>query len=96
MWNYAAPSETSPTKTITLRFQGVAANASATIERVDSTHGDPLPAYEKMGRPANPTMQQIEVLRKAGQLPAPDKQALSQGSITLQVPSQGLVVLEVR
>lgn len=96
VWNYAAPSESSPTKTVTLRFQGVAPNAAATIERVDSTHGDPLPAYEKMDRPAFPTMQQIEALRKAGQLPSAEKLALSQGSITLQIPSQGLVVLQIK
>ncbi|MGH9522218.1 MAG: GH39 family glycosyl hydrolase, partial [Terriglobales bacterium] len=96
LWNYAAPSETAPVKTITLRFTGVPANASATISRVDSEHGDPLAAYDGMGKPAYPTMQQIEELRKAAQMPAPQTESLNQGSITLQIPSQGLVLLQVK
>jgi xylan 1,4-beta-xylosidase len=96
VWNYAAPSQEVPARTITLQFKGVPASASVQISRVDLAHGDPLPAYERMGKPASPTMAQIEQLRAAAQLPPPEKQRLRQGAITLQVPSQGLVFLQFR
>ena len=96
VWNYAGPSQQVPVKTVTLRFSGMPAAATATISRVDATHGDPLPAYDRMGKPASPTMAQIEQLRTAAQLPPPETQRLQQGSITIQVPSQGLVLVQVR
>ncbi len=96
VWNYAPPSQQVPPKTITLRFRGVPPSASVLISRVDRAHGDPLPAYEQMGKPASPTTLQIEKLRAAAQLPPPEQQALRGGAITLQVPSQGLVLLEIR
>ena len=95
-WNYAPPAEQVPTKNLTLNFRGVPSNASVTVSRVDTTHGDPRAAYERMGRPASPTMAQIEELRKAAELPSPEHQTLQNGALTLQIPSQGLVVLEIR
>ncbi len=95
VWNYAPPSQSVPAKIFTLRFRGVSPTNLVTISRLDADHGNALPTYERMGKPASPTMAQIEQLRAAAQLPPPEKQTLQQGLMTLQVPSQGLVLLEV-
>jgi len=95
VWNYAPPSESVPEKTISLKFAGVAANALATIWRVDVSHGNALTTYKAMGAPVSPTIAQIEQLRAAALLPPPEKRALQQGVIIVQVPSQGLVLLEI-
>ena len=42
-----------------------AASAQASISRVDRDHGDPHPAYEKMGSPVYPTQAQLEKLRQS-------------------------------
>jgi len=95
VWNYAPPSESVPEKTISLKFAGVAANALATIWRVDVSHGNALTTYKAMGAPVSPTIAQIEQLRAAALLPPPEKRMLQQGVIIVQVPSQGLVLLEI-
>ena len=95
VWNYAPPSQAVPDKTLSLKFTGVAAKASATIWRVDVSHGNVMTTYQSIGKPVSPTMAQIEQLRAAASLPSPDKKPLQQGTLTLQVPSQGLVLLEV-
>lgn len=96
VWNYAAPSQSVPEKTLSLKFTGVAANASAVIFRVDVSHGNVMTAYHAIGKPLSPTMSQIEQLRAAAALPSPEKQSLKQGILNLQVPSQGLVLVEIR
>src|ERR1700732_4908294 len=61
-WNLFLPEEAGSPKTMTLRFKGVQATA-AKVTIVDKEHGSPLPLYEKQGRPAFPTIAQIEALR---------------------------------
>jgi hypothetical protein len=55
-----------------------------------------LPAWEKMGRPVNPTQSQIESLRKAGALPAAQSHRLSNGSITITLPPHALALVTIR
>jgi xylan 1,4-beta-xylosidase len=66
------------------------------ISRVDGDHGDVRPLYEKMGSPRYPTPKQIEELRHAAALPAPEKRALKNGTLTLTLPAQGLAVIELK
>jgi xylan 1,4-beta-xylosidase len=68
----------------------------ALISRVDSTHGSLLPAYQAMGRPPYPTRAQIEQLRLAAELPAPETEALQDGQLQLTLPAQSLAVIEIR
>ncbi len=96
VWNYAPPGPDGAPLTMTLRFTGVPASAGVTISRVDATHGDAHAAYDKMDRPASPTPKQIDELRQAAQLPAPEHAKLTNGSLQLQVPSHGLALLEVK
>jgi len=99
VWNYAPPnSKEGPAgsgKTVTLEFKGAKAR-QAMISRVDGDHGDVRPLYEKMGSPRYPTPKQIEELRHAAALPAPEKRALKNGTLTLTLPAQGLAVIELK
>jgi xylan 1,4-beta-xylosidase len=96
VWNLSPPDQAGSPKTVTLRFQGTGRKTHAYVSRVDVNHGDPLPAYEKMGSPVYPTASQLETLRQAAQLPSPQEQKLNQGSLTLTIPAQGLAVIELK
>ncbi|MGA2001746.1 MAG: glycosyl hydrolase family 39 [Terriglobales bacterium] len=95
VWNYSAPGETGAPKTFTVRFKGGPA-AHASISRVNPEHGDVRSVYEKMGSPRYPTETQIDSLRKAARLPAPESRDLKDGVLTLTLPSHGLAVIEVK
>jgi xylan 1,4-beta-xylosidase len=96
-WNLFLPEEAGSSKTVTLRFKGLTTVAapSARVTIVDKEHGSPLPAWEKMGRPASPTLAQIETLRKAAALPAAQSLKLTGGSLTLTLPPHALALLEL-
>ena len=71
VWNYAPPGESGSPKQITLQLKGTKAK-HILISRVDISHGDIHPAYEKMGSPTYPTQKQIHELQQAAELPAPE------------------------
>jgi xylan 1,4-beta-xylosidase len=81
--------------TLHLNFRGLSPSATATIERVDGAHGNPMNAYREMGSPRYPTQAQIKALNAASTLPAPERRRLSQGSLDLTLPVNGLAVLEL-
>lgn len=95
VWNYAPPGEAGTAQTFMLQFKGIHA-ARATIAVVDHDHGDVRPAYAKMGSPQYPTKVQIEALRKAAQLPAPETRALKNNELTLTLPAQALALIELK
>jgi xylan 1,4-beta-xylosidase len=100
VWNYAPPAEagaadTGSPRTVTIRFKGHSGK-HALIFRADRDHGDVRPAYEKMGSPRFPTGAQIETLRSAARLPAPENRDVHHGELTLTLPAQGLAVIEVK
>jgi len=80
---------------IRLEFKGAAPGANVTIERVDETHGNPMPTYRAMGSPRYPTQSQIEALNQASALPAPQRQKLDHGVLELTLPVNGLAVIEI-
>jgi xylan 1,4-beta-xylosidase len=76
-----------------LRLQGIHPK-HARISVVDPAHGDIHAAYQKMGSPRYPTQEQIEQLKKAAELPAPEVRALKNGELTLTLPSYGLALVQ--
>ena len=106
LWNYAPPvgatarytvgKPTGATKHVELDLSSLPANAAATVWRLDETHGNVIAAFDAMGRPAFPSRGQIRRLRTAGRMAAPERRALHDGRLSLDVPPQGLVVIEVR
>ncbi|MGB0121954.1 MAG: glycosyl hydrolase family 39 [Silvibacterium sp.] len=95
-WNLVEPNATGPDKTITLELKGVAANARVTIERSDAQHGDTLAAWDRMGKPRYPTLEQIAALKKASQPGPAEVRALDGGRLTLTIPQKGLALIEIR
>jgi xylan 1,4-beta-xylosidase len=95
-WNLTPPEQVSgASKTVTVRFQHLAPGSRAYISRVDHDHGDPRPAYEKMGSPRYPTLAQLSELRRAAAFPAPEVQDLHNGELTVSIPDQGLLLIEI-
>ena len=95
-WNLVEPGAEGPEKTIDLNVQGAAADAHATIYRVDATHGDTLDAWKRMGSPQYPTQQQVAALRKAAETGPPQIERMHGNRITITVPPMGLAVIEIR
>jgi len=95
VWNLFLPEETGSPKTVTLHFKGFGNAHSARITMVDNEHGSPLPAWDKMARPASPTLAQIETLRRAAALPSPREQNLTNDSLTLTLQPNALALIEI-
>ncbi|TAN02630.1 MAG: glycosyl hydrolase family 39 [Rhodanobacteraceae bacterium] len=103
LWSYAPPVGDSAkytpgtpkgaTKHFEIDVAHLARNATATIWRLDETHGNAIALFNKMGRPPFPTRAQIDALRKAGMEPPPRKLAVHDGHLALDIPPQGLVVV---
>jgi len=94
LWNLFLPEEAGSPKTFTLHFKGLNGSKSARVTIVDKDHGSPLPAWEKMGRPAFPTLAQIDTLRKAAALPSASQEKLKNGSLTLTLQPHALALIE--
>jgi xylan 1,4-beta-xylosidase len=95
MWNAVDPDKKGAPETVTLRFKNMGSGTDATIHRVDATHGNVLTEYQAMGNPRYPTQKQIGALNHASELGPPEKTKLQHGEIRIEVPVNGLVVMEV-
>ena len=93
VWNYAGPTPSS--KTVQLRFASVKARR-ANIYRVDRDHGDAHPAYERLGSPRYPTQAQLREIRQATELGTPEQREIKQGELSLEIPANGLAVVEIK
>jgi xylan 1,4-beta-xylosidase len=94
-WNLFLPEETGSAKTLTFHFKGLGSDVSARVTVVDAEHGSPLPAWDKMGHPAVPTLEQIDALRKAAALPSASQAKLENGSFTLTLQPHALALIEL-
>jgi xylan 1,4-beta-xylosidase len=95
LWNYGSPTQTASSRTVTLHFENTNVR-HAMIWRLDANHSDVLKMYEKLGSPRYPTQAQIEQLRQASALTTPASADLSGQSLTLELPENGLAVIELR
>ncbi|WP_430392046.1 GH39 family glycosyl hydrolase [Dyella sp. 20L07] len=105
LWNYAPPVGDTASYTpgepkgaikhFDVDLRHLKADAQATVWRVDQTHGNAVAAFDQMGRPAFPSREQITQLRAAGKLAAPETAALQNGHLQIDIPPQGLVVIEL-
>jgi len=94
-WNLADPDQTGAPQIIRFEFRGVKPDAPVRLTRVDAQHGNTLAAYETMGRPRYPTTAQIRQLNASAGLPAPQTLLLKDGKINLELPPNGLALVEV-
>jgi xylan 1,4-beta-xylosidase len=96
VWNLFLPEETGEPKTVTIAVKGLTGTRRALVSRVDSAHGSPLPAWDAMGKPIDPTQKQIEELRRAAALPPATVEYFRNGRLTLVLPPDGLALVEFR
>jgi xylan 1,4-beta-xylosidase len=96
LWNIVNPGSTGAPKTVKLLFNGVPADARVSVRRLDANHGDTLDLWQKMGNPRYPTEAQLEQLRTESHLPSPDFEQLANGTLTLELPVNGLIMVQVR
>jgi xylan 1,4-beta-xylosidase len=94
VWNLYSPGTSGEAKHIVIHVLGAKQFHRAVVSRVDSAHGSLLAAYAGMGKPAYPTQAQILALRNAANLPPAEQMRLHQRELTLDVPAQGLAVIE--
>ncbi|MGI8772257.1 MAG: GH39 family glycosyl hydrolase [Acidobacteriaceae bacterium] len=95
-WNLVDPGQHGSTKTVTLAFRGVPAAARVALQRVDSEHGNVLPAYAAMGKPVYPTPAQVEQLNRETKLPPPQEVRLQDGKLALTLEPDALVLVTVQ
>ena len=96
VWNIVNPGSTGAPKTVKLEFKGVKPDARIGISRVDEEHGNTPGALREDGKPRYPTEDQIRELREDSRLPDPQYDELTDGTYTLQLPVNGLAVIQVR
>ncbi len=94
VWNLSAPDAPGAERNYDLTFRGLAPSSTVLISRIDAQHGNPLPTYEKMGRPPYPTEAQVREMNRDSALPAPESAHLDGGHLRLTVPVNGLALLE--
>ena len=95
VWNYAPPDQPGSTRGFIVHFKNTKAK-QVQVWRLDSDHGDVHSAYEKMGAPRYPTQAELQQLRSASALMAPETRELKNGELTLDVPAHGLALVELK
>jgi xylan 1,4-beta-xylosidase len=96
VWNLVPLHTQGAVKQFDIQMPAALAHGSAKIYRVDATHGNVLPAYEKMGSPSSPTAAQWKQLRSAAKLPEPETAQIIDGHLKVSIPSEGLAVIEIK
>jgi xylan 1,4-beta-xylosidase len=95
-WNLVDPGQQGKTHTMEFAIQGVPRNAKATLEFVDSMHGNVLPHYAAMGKPVDPTEKQVEELNRETALGAPEQRELQDGTLKVDLTPDALVLVTVQ
>ena len=95
VWNQVEPDQKGAPQYFRLEFRNVNTTEPVLVHRVDENHSNSPAAYRAMGSPRYPTQAQIEQLNRESALAAPEVVAMKNGAIELEVPVNGLSVLEV-
>ena len=96
LWNLSDPGQPSHGSKVELTLRNVPANAGVAIQRVDDEHGNVLPRYAIMGKPLDPTDDQVEQLNRETALGPPEVLSLKAGQLTLTLERNALVLLMVQ
>ena len=96
VWNLVDPDKQGTTRTVELSFTGVPPTSRATLQRVDSDHGNVLPRYAAIGKPIYPTPEQVEQLNRETALPPPEEVRLQGGKLELSLTPSALVLVKVQ
>jgi xylan 1,4-beta-xylosidase len=94
-WNLVDPDQTGSARSVNFVIRGVPPDSQVQVRRADSEHGNTLAAYKSMGSPRYPTQAQVRELNRVADRAAIQNLRLSKGSIKLELPVNGVVLLEV-
>ncbi|HEV2424623.1 MAG TPA: glycosyl hydrolase family 39 [Terriglobia bacterium] len=94
-WNLVDPDQSATPRSLLLRFKGVPPGSTVELRRADAEHVNTLAAYAAMGRPRYPTRAQIDELNRAADPGPRELRRLTDGRLDLQLPVNGLAILEV-
>jgi xylan 1,4-beta-xylosidase len=94
-WNLVDPDKTGSERSVEFEIRGVASGSRVRVSRADSEHGNTLAAYKKIGSPRYPTRAQVNELNRVAETAPIENLRLSKGFIKLQLPVNGLLLLEV-
>ncbi len=94
-WNLVDPGKKGNARTVEFSIHGVRPDAVVRVSRADFDHGNTLAAYKKMGSPRYPSQAQVRELNRVAEEESPQDYRLSHGALRLDVPVNGLLLLEV-
>ena len=95
LWNYTEVGAPGTVRKVKLAVKD-APTHSAAVQVLDRTRGNASAAYAGMGSPPYPTQGQLRELRAAAALPAPLAMKLEAGSLELEVPADGLILVTIK
>lgn len=102
VWNYHDDDVPGPDAKITLSLSGLgtATGITRVESRIDQSHGNAFPLFQKMGSPKQPTTAQLDQLKRAAQLdsdPESDFMMVDDGTVsfTLTLSRQGVSLIEI-
>jgi len=96
LWNLVDPDQKGTTRQVDLSLSGVPATSQATIQRVDDDHGNVLPRYAAMGKPLDPTPDQVDRLNRETALPAAEQTQLHGGKLELTLTANALTLIKIQ
>lgn len=96
VWNLVLPGKRGLPKKMTIEIRPFKGSHVALISRLDAEHGSLLGAYAAMASPIYPTPKQIQELRRAAKLPAPEVKPFQHGQFTLTLPPDGLDLIKIQ
>ncbi|HZR55650.1 MAG TPA: glycosyl hydrolase family 39 [Terriglobales bacterium] len=94
-WNLVDPDRHGNTLGMDLIFHGLPSTSRVTLQRVDSDHGNVLSQYAAMGKPLDPTPDQVEELNRKTALAAPEQAKLQGERLELSLTPDALVLVRV-
>jgi len=82
-------------KRVTIRLTGVRRGQPILVTYVDRDRGSPYPAWQALGSPQYPTRSEMNIIRKAAELPAPERRVVGDsGELELDLPPEGVALIE--
>jgi xylan 1,4-beta-xylosidase len=93
-WNLVDPDRRGPSKTLRLKFRGVAPNAAVSVRTLDAQHGNTLASYRALGSPRYPTRREVASINRGAELRAQPAR-LDHGSLALALSPDALTLVEI-
>jgi xylan 1,4-beta-xylosidase len=94
-WNLVDPDRRGSSKTLRLRFRGVAPQAAVSVRTLDAQHGNTLAIYRALGSPPYPTRREVARINRSAEARVQPGR-LDHGWLTLELSPDALVVIETR